>query len=423
MLFLQGALISMLFFPSFVSQLGSTGAIIVNVVTALFLIVSLSLSQGFRMPNPTKAHLLVFRGIVAYGLIIATSMMVGVSLGNIKLSFRDFYEFQRPLFYILSFLGGCLAARKSFGVERMSQLLFGVFLVCLALGFIQFFRIADPIMSLYTKESNIIRHRVSAPFVNPYDYAFFGSFFVFWFISNIAQKHGSFLFQLLLLLSAFVAIFATQSRSVFVGLFVSLSIVPLFFWLVNFRKLSLLPKSTLRSVGLMSVIVGFVVFVFLQFTNSFPYLINSISGFLAGEGAGGSAKIRFGQWEFAMQKAGMNPMILLFGNGPAKAEMPIVESLYTYLIYRYGIVGLLLYFGCFIVGPFIAIFRGLRRRENDIVLKNLLSAFCLWILAMPILFIGNNFTEQVRLSSFYFLILGYCIESTRPKIQQHELEN
>ncbi len=58
---------------------------------------------------------------------------------------------------------------------------------------------------------------------------------------------------------------------------------------------------------------------------------------------GNSAGARVEQFLFALDKA-QNPLIMFFGNGPSKLEMEYVELMYTYQFYRYGLVGVLLYF-------------------------------------------------------------------------------
>jgi hypothetical protein len=139
--------------------------------------------------------------------------------------------------------------------------------------------------------------------------------------------------------------------------------------------------------------------------DSFPYLTGQFIIVLDGGGIGNSANVRLSQFLFALDKAERNFIILVFGNGPAKDEMEFVESLYTYLFYRYGVLGLILNLAVLGLSMFhcfkIVLKVGPRSKLYELYLSILL-----WLLTIPIMSIGNNFTDQARISFFYYMILG-----------------
>jgi len=111
---------------------------------------------------------------------------------------------------------------------------------------------------------------------------------------------------------------------------------------------------------------------------------------------------------FAFEKA-QNPIILFFGNGPAKSEMQFLESVYVFFFYRYGFIGLLLlYFFPLFTAVLLAFDRLKNLTVYSMAYPFYLSVF-LWFLVGPLMMIGNNFTEQVRLSFMYYSIIGVMI--------------
>src|SRR5690606_40364182 len=68
----------------------------------------------------------------------------------------------------------------------------------------------------------------------------------------------------------------------------------------------------------------------------FPYMVEALEKILAGREIN-SLNIREQQMTFTVQQA-QQPMIFLFGNGPSKDVMELVESIYTYYLFRYGAV-------------------------------------------------------------------------------------
>lgn len=403
-----------LFVPSFTGA-GTSGAILVNGMIIFVSLIFVSINWKFvfsSLNNPIIQFFMLAQ--VFFMALIPVSMYVGVLFGVTPI-WRDAFEFHRPVLYSLVLL---VSYAYFYHFPRsyivFQRALIVIFVSLCFFAYLQYNRLWPDFLLLYTGWKNIIGGRVSAPFVNPYDMGFFMSFFVFYFFIGIIYARSIIfgrLIHLFLFLSAVLVVVATQSRSVAMGLLISFGIVlPLFFFpnfvKFDFRKLRI-HRSFLIFLGLFSLLVIGLSVSIPHIRVNFNYLYSFFERFL-GEGAiDRSGKIRIDQLAFALERAG-NPLILLFGNGPAKDLMEFVESIYTYYFFRYGLLGLFIYFSQLSVGVVLA-FKLLKRagpRDRNFVFY---VAIFIWLVSIPLQSIGNNFTEQIRLSLFYYTILGSII--------------
>lgn len=343
-------------------------------------------------------------------LHISLSMLVGATFGGVDIIQRDLYEFHRPILYLLTFAIAFIVFSRTGLILKFERLLLFAFFVLVLIGLNQYFGFYDYISQLYTKEHNVNSRRVSAPFVNPYDYAFMMSFFILYFFLKMIYAGRIFILPLLIALVTFIL---PQSRSVagtfLVGFFVVLPTVLLLLEF-DFKRLVVSKKLYLFSFLLLVALVVFVASIPYLLEN-FRYLTGQFVRLLEGEGIGRSANIRLEQFLFALEKAASNPLIMLFGNGPAKSELEYVESIYNYQFYRYGLVGFLLYFVALIgLGVYFAwrILNNIRRHH---ISYPFFLALLVWFLIIPLMSVGNNFTEQIRLSFFFYSMLGLLAAS------------
>lgn len=402
-----------LFLPTLQSSLGNSGAIFVN--SAIFFVAVAYLLS--RLGFPPSAFSLSGEQkiiIIGFGLLFATipiSMMTGLLFSGINLSIRDFFELHRPMFYCAIFLAGVFSARQHPFDPTFLRVIYFSFWVAITIGFLQIFWGNSSFFGLYTKAANIAKGRMAAPFINPYDFAFFLSFYCCLFVSFFGLVRERRLTGFLMLIIALFGILLTQSRSVFVGaIFSVVFLVPILAFLMSKKSYFIIKKYILRFT-LMSVLsVLLLISSFLYLADSFPYLVYSLLAFVSEGKIGTSANLRVIQLNFAIEKAAGNPLTFFFGNGPAKDEMPIVESMYTYLFYRYGFLGLTSYLSIFIALPMVVAARGFAASCSSITEKALFLAFAAWCVSMGIMFLGNNFTEQTRLYFFYFFLVGYITE-------------
>lgn len=391
-----------IFLPTFHAYLGSFGAVLVNssiiAVLSIELLILNLMSDRFGFDRVAQSLLFY---LMMYFLFIVVSIMVGHIFGGVSVGLRDVFELHRPVLYFLVLFFSYRFAKYS-GGQVFFTVLIAVFFGIAALGLIQYFHVSDLTISLYTKQHNINSGRVSAPFVNPYDYAFIMSFFVILFFVKVVEGYYKYLLPLLI---AAVMMLMTQSRSVVGGFFLGfILVVPLVLLVTKVALRNYRIDSTVWNIVLLFVFAVLCLAISLPvIMEKLPYLTYQFVRFFNGEGIGVSASIRLGQLEFALDKA-QNPIILYFGNGPAKQEMEYVESIYIYFLYRYGVVGFFLYFVVPWLVGLICSYKAIRlvRRDNAFLF---LSILC-WMSIVPFLVIGNNFTEQVRLSFFYYSLIG-----------------
>lgn len=399
--------------PFFYSYIGSAGVLLVNGSLIILISIFLFLKNGFRLvfecEKGRKIALNYLIPLFLYLLLLPISMVIGVLGGGINLVERDFFEFYRPVFYILVFIFSYLYFSYPHRFEFFEKILVFIFIVVVLFGLNQFFRFFDGVSELYTKYHNIKTLRVSTPFTNPYDYAFFMSFFVYYFF--VKALFDRFYYSVFFLI-AVVILILPQSRSVvagfLIGFFVFMPIL-LTYYGFNFKYLKLNKKIMLFYIFIIAVFVVLLALIPFLLEN-FGYLTGQFVRLLESGEIGSSAGARVDQFLFALDKALNNPLILLFGNGPAKDEMEYVESIYNYLFYRYGVSGVFIYFFILLLS-IMYLFKILKQIGHKSKQYALFLAILLWFVTIPFLSIGNNFTEQVRTSFFYYTLLGLVAAS------------
>ncbi|KZN15065.1 hypothetical protein [Marinomonas sp. TW1] len=399
--------------PSFSNSIGNAGVILVNGLILFLLFFYFFLKYNYLLKfedSLDKRNALNYIYFISFFVfLMPLSTAIGVFWGGVSVIERDFYEFYRPVFYSLIFIFSYSFFSKNYRVLLLEKYLFYLFVIIVLFGLNHFFRMFDSISELYTKPKNISTLRVSTPFVNPYDYAFVMSFFAYYFFFKLMYER---LYYIILFVVAVFMLILPQSRSVAIGFLVGFFfIVPIVLTYLGFTlKTARLNKKLLFYYFLLF-------FVFVSFLLSLPYLLEDFK-YLTGQfvrllengSVGNSANLRMNQFLFALGKAENNPFILFFGNGPAKNEMEYVESIYNYLFYRYGIAGVLFYFFILVVA-IIQGFKILKKIGQNSKNYALFLGVILWFITIPFLSIGNNFTEQFRISFFYYTLLGFVASS------------
>lgn len=408
-----------IFFPIFQNTFGTSGAILVNaaVIAASCVVLFAAFGKGVskeRFVGKSKESVIILFVFLILLIHIPLAMSSGALFNNFSIAIRDFYEIHRPIMYTLVFCLAYFAFQNIDDLNKLHKFLIYIFIGLVILGLNQSFRVFDEITVLYTKEHNAMTRRLSAPFVNPYDYAFvmilFIVYFFFWFICGRWYNILFFVFALILFIS-------TQSRSMTIGLgFAMLFWMPIVIGFANRRSLAKyrLNQTIVRYVvvsfaGIItfSLLIGYLLDNYGYLTKAFVQIIEQ--GDLST--LDGATSTRQDQLLYAFDLARKNPVVLLFGNGAAKNHMEFVESTYTYYIFRYGLIGLLLYF---LVPWVLAIgcsIRCLKRINYKHSLFPFYAAILIWLLCLPVCSIGNNLTEQVRVSFLYYSTLGIVVRS------------
>lgn len=408
-------------FPAFPELLGSVGAMIINVgimfISSLIVISALKMKRFYFFKN----KLFIFLMFLLFYIFLSLpfSMVLGYFFSDVNISTRDFFEFNKSVLYIVSFCCALVVFNSDSALIKYEKLLIFLFIVISIMAIHQFFKITPAFSELYTKFNNIKSQRIAVPFVNPYDFSFVMSFFFFLFLcKTFFFKKVYLLFSLLTL----VLIFLTQSRSGAIALV--LVIFFIFSPLLAYKSSSIKSMRFTRNFFLYFIFLFLCVVIFVLLLDyiqeNFRYMSVAFEQLLDGRKIN-SADIRKEQMVFAIDKAS-NPLIFLFGNGPAKEQMPYVETIYTYLFYRYGVLGLCVYFLYLLTIIFmnLKIVVKLHRLDPRFCL---FAAYLIWFLSVPIFSIGNNLTEQLRSSFFYYMSTGIIFISYYKIICRNNYEN
>lgn len=401
-----------LILPFFYVYAGSAGSAIVNGSLLLTLAAWLFAMGSVWTPSFAAPHSwafwLVLCVLMLYVAWVPASALLGVVLGDVRLLTRDVVEVHRPVLYILVFMFGTWLGRMPSGMILLQRSLTPLFFLLLAFAILAFISEAKPILDLYTKPANIASARVSAPFVNPYDYAFIMTLFAFVYFGRACLQS---IFWSVPALVAVLLVLATQSRSVILGCAIGLTAgYLLLFAVIPGSRIDrfIIPKTFFKYLlfGLLGIALITAAYAWLE--ARFGYVFGAIYAVIEGRSFG-SAQMRWAQIEQAFSVGRLHGLLLWTGLGPAKDVIEFLESSYAFYVFRYGLLGLLLFF---MIPWFVGMYcwtlvlrhRWVLRRE-----RGYLAGTWVWWLLVPVSSIGNNFTEQTRVSAIYFLLLGCSV--------------
>ena len=199
------------------------------------------------------------------------------------------------------------------------------------IGFFQYFNIlglGEWLSNVYASDSQIdtataaINRRVTLTGSGPNDGAVIATYFlIFHYINYILSKH---VFSLVASILISATILFTSSRTVFLGVIVSLAV-----HMIISSKISLSKKFIFY--GLITVIIIYLI-------PKFQYIQIGLEQAIAGEN--NSLIVRLDGWKNAFELFKLSPW---FGWGPAKAIHPtIIDGEYFLILRRYGVLGFLL---------------------------------------------------------------------------------
>ncbi len=388
--------------PTFENSFGSIGAIFVNGILGLvlFLLALYKRNEFINIINTNIPLKIVILALLTLEVLIVLSMFYGSFFAEVDLIIRDFFELHKPVLYMLTVVFSFYVFNLNNSL--IEKLLLKAFIVISILGFIQLLHY-DQFSALYTGLNVVASNRLTIPFGNPYDLAFVLLFFVFYFLMKIVYNK-SFKFLFLAILALYLLI-STGSRSVSLSfLMVFILVYPFFILRLNIKK------KTKRAVLLIYLsTIGLFIVNIEVFIKENPFISGQYVQFVESGSIGDSATVRLDQFIFAFDKSNESFLTPLIGNGPSKNEMEHVESAYTYIYYRYGIIGFILYMFVYIY-VLISLYKLIFRRSNQFIKDNsTLTALFLWFLTMPISAIGGMFIEQPKVSFFYYLMIGYVL--------------
>lgn len=411
-LFIFVIIIFAIAFPVFERDLGSAGAILLNgglIVLAFvyFLIFGHSRlkSVTFQEKKPIK---FILNMLYFYFFAILLSLIFSQ-----EVIVRDFYELHRPVLYILILIISLIFFRRIERLKYLEVFFSYSFIIVVFLGLNQYFHVNNDLSALYTKTLNIRTGRISSPFPNPYDYSFFMLFsFCYFSICSLMKEAilGRFIYIFLSTISI-VGIFFTQARTGFFLLLLEVLIIIPTVLLIDSRKSSqgfIIPKKVLRYVFLFFGIIVLSAFIYTIHRQSLRYLTSGVENLFFEQELVDSAQVRIDLMQLSIEKAKYNFFVFLFGNGPSKALLEYPEAGYTYFIFRYGFLTLVLVFFAPLIVTCFYLIKIIRER---LVKSGIYLAILAWYFSIPFAYFSANFTEQIRLSFFYYFLMAFSIRS------------
>jgi hypothetical protein len=398
-----------LLFPNFYGILNTRGAILVNLLLMIFPILYLIVTRKANLQLPFN-NCLAFRNYIKiplyFILSIPTAMFLGLWFLDNNLIIRDFFELHRPVYWLIIFVTSYFFFAQNFHEPSIRRVIISIFLICAIMGVFQFLKFNFPFYNLYIKENNFLARRITAPFPNPYDYGFVMLFMATYFMSMYINTRK--MIYLIFVTVSAILIALTQSRSMLFSFILTNILILPFFASLHFGSIF---RGRISRVDIIVILIPILLMAFgftaiQSFQDNFKYLINGIAKIMVNPIYNGVTDNRIDQLSFILSKISTNPILMLFGNGPAKGEMDDVESIYSYFLFRYGVVGLIV---GFLFPAFYSsycsklIAKTYARGSYNYVFFRFLQ---LWFLVVPVISLGNNHTEQLRVSFLYTLLLG-----------------
>lgn len=398
------------FMPTFRGLVGTAGAVLVNgglILAGSAILLGYGLRVPFRDHSERTVAAVVLASLLYYGLALTFSTAF---LAETVIP-RDAFELHKPVLHTLSFLLPFVLVTTEQDVKSLKRVLGACFFGIVIVATLQY-AVPAPMAWLYTKASNATAGRLTVPFGNPYDFGFVMTFFVYFFLfryfRGFRARH--------LIWAGFAAamIVLTQSRTAVITLAFSLGTAVPLILVVQYRDALAdleLPGSVLRYLGLLALAGVAAYGVVLAFQDEIRYLVSGIGALLAGREQS-SLNVRLEQLRVTFMIADSNPLTALLGNGVSKAGMQYLESGYVFFLFRYGALGLVL---IFVLPLTVVAGSGLRTLGRwRAAADPLVAAVVAWLLSLFVASIGNNFTEQPKLSFMYYFLIGVAIRLSRP---------
>lgn len=408
-----------LFFPLFYAQLRSTGVAVINgglivLMSAILLRFPFGKLPNVPLRRPGQPALFALLAVPVY---YAFALLFGMSVLSPEVIFRDSFELLRPAlhFTTICFFWSMIGEQKD--VLKLERILVGAFVGFLLFATWQIIGVGDEGLRLYMKGEILeaARIQLAAPLIHPYDLAFVTSLFSFILFAQVLRRityGNSALFLLSILL-----IVLTQSRSIIIAYVFGLALIfPALLILGSKREARglAIPLRILRWLGFGFIFVALGVVLVIRFSEELHYLIAGLGTLLSGTGSQMySYQARTEQLDVAVKilMGGSGFFQALFGNGPMKAEMEMVESAYAFYLFRIGAVGTLVVF----VGPLVFAVSSLLRTPGVLSLDReespLLLGMLVWFLTVPIAVTGNPFPEIVRVSFVYWGLVAVAVKA------------
>lgn len=174
----------------------------------------------------------------------------------------------------------------------------------------------------------------------------------------------------------------------------------LWYFIVNYLKNGKIKKFSAKQIviGVLVVIVAAVIFCQIPFINTaLKRVFSTVDGYNAIEG-----RVAWWKWEDVLTPS--NPLVLLFGNGH-NAEYEYYLSGFADIIFKYGIIGLLIELSCFAYMMY--------KKRTDFVWCTMLAYCALLVIAHLVSFFELFF--------YFALVISYTVQKEKVPVDRREL--
>ena len=396
-----------LFSPSFYNYLDTKGLAIVNGGLIILFVIYFIMRRIRKIYFHTKMEKLLFLFIlfsfVLYFILIGISSLINNSK---NLTLLDIADYNKPAVMLISFIFPFITLERE-NIHDFYKFTNRFFILSLFVIFIfGLFHLfgndyLKKILSFYTKEDVLTTFRIATPFVNPYDLAIF-LILIFTHFIYFSLITGRIKYAFVAFISVVILLF-TQSRIGFVSL-VYASLLIYLFSLFGISKVK-------RAFPIITFAIIFLALIYIVYKFYYlSYLFGGIQSYLQGESFS-SWDIRKSQIEFVVNTMEKNILAFLIGFGPAKDVIRYIENNHFYYFFRYGFIGWFFFFIFPSVLGIIYSFRSIRIVQNVYEKAFYFSILIWFITIISVASLGNNFSEQMRLSFFYHFFIGTAIRN------------
>ncbi|MGX6591144.1 hypothetical protein [Cetobacterium ceti] len=389
------------YFPLFINYFGTNGTIIFNL---LILVVLSYKIFHLRKIEYDLDLVIIFCGLGFLYLV--------APFFNAESILHDYLQIYKPILFFLAYLLGRNIEKKN--IYKILNILENIYIwqILVVLIYIYMPDGYNKIAIFNTKSDNIYRiRRLVGTFSNPYDYAYYLNFMISYFLFkfNFYKRKK----YLLLIILGIINIFYSLSRT-------GLIILGLNILGVLIYKLFSIKKYKIKNIFKILVKLNLIIVIFFICASKvkdymyykFPYIyFGFYSLFYKGIKNTRSIAVRFEQYKYFDEVIEKN---IFIGLGPCSTRNIYTESMYLLYLFRYGLLGFL-YVLYLIYKGFYNSILAYRRMKKNINIKILILTFGLLNITNIISFFTNNYIDQVRNNTMYYLILGLISKLAKNK--------
>ncbi|MCR3921547.1 MAG: O-antigen ligase family protein [Firmicutes bacterium] len=391
----------------------------VNIVTLTTLIPFIFLLWYNRLTIPTLIK--KNRNLVLAFSIIMISQMISITYSYIfigtSINIRDLFELARMPFFLIILIG-TLSSMSDDNMYTIEKTFSNASLFAIGIGFMQLIKfpaLQSVMEALYYQSSRITfivsrQNRIVSSFMNP---NFFGAFFIFflsWSLINFLTHYDKqkYKYGFYIILSEVGVILSTSRTSIITSLVLT-GIVVILFVLKSKEGLNIGFSRKTLIVSSVMIVSCFIVLIFLL-KDRVPYVENAVDIITNSKGnfaLVNSVSLRINIWLSSVADIMKSPIL---GYGPAKSMRSFVDNNYLFIVFRYGILGLLSYL--YLYGSIlVSLYRGITR-ETSMLLKRVRIMLIAILLSFSFMALMMEIFESMQLMSIYFFFYAIHLTGT-----------